>query len=166
RPRRARKGPLAPALALDREQRVQQLACGKVGVAHHHAVKKSRLWADAERLGLVPARYLHRREHRGQPPEGVLEVGRAIAEIAAESDGHNHGTWRADSLKSHFIRPSAWAGPRPQAGRSAPPACPAGPCGRRAPVRRTASAPASRRESRAASPGAAHWSSPRHAAAI
>src|SRR5439155_9328224 len=56
RPRRAGERPLAAALALDRLQRFEELARGQAGLADDRAVQERRLDADADGLGVVPAR--------------------------------------------------------------------------------------------------------------
>ena len=82
----ARRRPLSPILALDRQQPVQQCSRRQTRVADDDAIQVARLVANADRCGVEPTGSAEIGEVRAETADREGEMGFAIAEIAPERD--------------------------------------------------------------------------------
>src|SRR5262249_2692300 len=90
RARRVRRRPLPPALLLDPEERVEELARRQLGKTDRRGVEIHRLRSDdAERHRRVIARDSEMPEQAAKAGHRVIEVRDAVAEIAAEGNGYS-----------------------------------------------------------------------------
>ena len=92
RARGARSRPLASALLLDREQRLEQITRAERRLADGNGIQEPRLLTrDIDRIGLDVAGDPDVAENRSEAGRGIVEMRAAVPKIAAERDGDCRG---------------------------------------------------------------------------
>ena len=134
---RARKRSRASACLLDIEEQGEEICCAQRGLADGCGVQKQGLnIGNVDRDGFVDGRQTKVRQGRRQSIAGERQMSLTIAEIGTQADGDEGGA----------IQSTAWPALFQRERRRLRYGGPASPFVRRAPARRTASAPASRQE--------------------